>query len=82
MILKLTLTASFEVLLSTAERRDRFVGLRGELGVRAPVPLDEVGDAPFLSLRFRLERSFFCLAFAELADLSREADDIVQWGVK
>ena len=81
MILRLPLTASFEVLLSI-EVRDRFVGLRGELGVRAPVPLDEVGDAPFLSLRFMLERSFFCLAFAELADLSREADDIVQSSVK
>ena len=70
MLLRLPLTASFDVLLSTAEVRDRLVGARGECGIRAPVPLDEVGDAPILSPRLRLERGFFCLT--SLADLSRE----------
>ena len=68
------MTASFDVLLSMPEARDRFVGASGECGVRETVPLKEVGDAPFLSPPWlRLERDlFFCLEFVVLTDLSRE----------
>ena len=53
--------------------RDKLVGARGECGVRAPEPLEEIGDSPFLFSRtLFLFRSFFLLAAVLLTDLSRE----------
>ena len=76
--MRLPLTASLDVLLSTTEVRDKAVGARGECGVLNAVLFEGVGDFGIFSSRFlfRPRLLSFCVpVLAVLASLGIEDEE-------